>query len=227
MPIYYQSANPIPICGQSVNPLPIRQSLTNLPISDQSIYPMPTLDQADMTVFQQQPLHTHICHNHRNYTVTSSIANTCQSYVNASGICVHRRGTRSLCWTQLLVSTEDDFTPIPVANLHSLFQSRTIHASLLKILDPSTNPMPIYWSSVNPTPTHKYKSITHPPLKYQCYTKLPIHYQSTNQCTYPLNQSNPLVLDHPANSPTQCQSEAYLTILVRQPSNPIKTESAS
>ena len=59
MPIYYQSANPIPICGQSVNPLPIRQSLTNLPISDQSIYPMPTLDQADMTVFQPQPLHTH------------------------------------------------------------------------------------------------------------------------------------------------------------------------
>ena len=52
-----------------------------------------------------------------------------------------------------------------------------IYASLLKILDPSTNPMPIYWSSANPTPTHKYKSITHPPLKYQCYTKLPIHYQ--------------------------------------------------
>ena len=63
------------------------------------------------------------------------------------------------------------------ANLHSLFQSRTISASLLQILDPSTNPMPIYWYSVNPTPTHKYKSITHPPLKYQCYTKLPIHYQ--------------------------------------------------
>ena len=51
----------------------------------------------------------------------------------------------------------------------------------------------------------------------QCYTKLPIHYQSTNQCTYPLNPSNPLILDHPANSPTQCQSKAYLTLLVRQP----------
>ena len=131
MPIHHQSAKSLPIRQSNTNP-PIHyqptmqnanlwticQSITNSPISDQSIYPMPTLDQADMTVFQQQPLHTHICHNHRNYTVTSSIANTCQSYVNASGICVHRRGTRSLCWTQLLVSTEDDFTPIPVANLH-------------------------------------------------------------------------------------------------------------
>ena len=146
MPIYYQSANPIPICGQSVNPLPIRQSLTNLPISDQSIYPMPTLDQADMTVFQQQPLHTHICHNHRNYTVTSSIANTCQSYVNASGICVHRRGTRSLCWTQLLVSTEDDFTPILITDL---LQSRTISASPLPI-HLSTTILPIHQCNVNP-----------------------------------------------------------------------------
>ena len=73
---------------------------------------MPTLDQADMTVFQQQPLHTHICHNHRNYTVTTSIANTCQSYVNASGQRVLIQGTRTLCWTHLLVSTEDNFTPI-------------------------------------------------------------------------------------------------------------------
>ena len=216
MPIYYQSANPIPICGQSVNPLPIRQSLTNLPISDQSIYPMPTLDQADMTVFQPQPLHTHT-HTHLPQPSKLHCHQLNRQYLSIPCQCIWPfriyTGNKISMLDPPLVSTVDDFTAIPVANLHSLFQS--------------TNPMPIYWTSVNPTLTHKYKSITHPPSKCQCYKKLPIHYQSTNQCTYPLNQSNPLVLDHPANSPTQCQSEAYLTILVRQPSNPIKTESAS
>ena len=36
-----------------------------------------------------------------------------QSYVNASGRCILTQGTRTLCWTHLLVSTEDNFTPIP------------------------------------------------------------------------------------------------------------------
>ena len=212
MPIYYQS---------NTNVWPICQSITNSPISDQSTNLRPIhLSYANArpgwhdSLPTTAPPHTH---THLPQPSKLHCHQLNRQYLSIPCQCIWPfriyTGNKISMLDPPLVSTVDDFTAIPVANLHSLFQS--------------TNPMPIYWTSVNPTLTHKYKSITHPPSKCQCYKKLPIHYQSTNQCTYPLNQSNPLVLDHPANSPTQCQSEAYLTILVRQPSNPIKTESAS
>ena len=175
MPIYYQSANPIPICGQSVNPLPIRQSLTNLPISDQSIYPMPTLDQADMTVFQQQPLHTHICHNHWNYTVTSSIANTCQSYVNASGRCILIQGTRSLCWTHL-------WSRRRMISLRSQSPICTVFFSILDNICQSTaNLGPTYQcnanllNNANANATQSYQSIINLPTNALIHSTSQIH----------------------------------------------------
>ena len=256
-PIHYQSANPIPICQSNTNPRLNRQSITNMPIHYQSANPLPIcqyitnppiqyqsvanlsihyqfanlwpiyqsqtnpfiLCQRSTRLTWQSSNHSPSTHTHTHLPQPSKLHchQLNRQYLSIPCQCIWPfriyTGNKISMLDPPLVSTVDDFTAIPVANLHSLFQS--------------TNPMPIYWTSVNPTLTHKYKSITHPPSKCQCYKKLPIHYQSTNQCTYPLNQSNPLVLDHPANSPTQCQSEAYLTILVRQPSNPIKTESAS
>ena len=257
LPMHYQSANPIPICQSNTNPRLNRQSITNMPIHYQSANPLPIcqyitnppiqyqsvanlsihyqfanlwpiyqsqtnpfiLCQRSTRLTWQSSNHSPSTHTHTHLPQPSKLHchQLNRQYLSIPCQCIWPfriyTGNKISMLDPPLVSTVDDFTAIPVANLHSLFQS--------------TNPMPIYWTSVNPTLTHKYKSITHPPSKCQCYKKLPIHYQSTNQCTYPLNQSNPLVLDHPANSPTQCQSEAYLTILVRQPSNPIKTESAS
>ena len=180
MPIYYQSANPIPICGQSVNPLPIRQSLTNLPISDQSIYPMPTLDQADMTVFQPQPLHTHT-HTHLPQPSELHCHQLNRQYLSIPCQCIWPfriyTGNKISMLDPPLVSTVDDFTAIPVANLHSLFQSWTIYASLLQILDPPTNAMLIYWTMPMPM-LHK---VTNPLSIYQ-----PMHLS-----TQPVKSTNP------------------------------------
>ena len=198
MPIYYQSANPIPICGQSVNPLPIRQSLTNLPISDQSIYPMPTLDQADMTVFQPQPLHTHT-----SATTIETTLSPVQSPILANPMSMHL--------AVVFLYREQDLYAGPTFGLdggwfHSdpsrqsaqfFFQSWTIYASLLQILDPPTNAILIYWTM----PMSMLHKVTNPLSIYQ-----PMHLS-----TQPVKSTNP----GPSCQFTNAMS--IQSILVRQP----------
>ena len=212
------------ICGQSVNPLPIRQSLTNLPISDQSIYPMPTLDQADMTVFQQQPLHTHICHNHRNYTVTSSIANPMSMHLAFPFF----RREQVIYWDPPLVSSEDDLgQSIPNSALHQstpmpilvnpvpiMCQSRSIQCQYTPV------PVPI-WSPSGSINCQSIVSsgqicpcLANTPIKCQYWTYLPIPGQSTNPMPIQNQSANSLpIRQFITNPPIQYQYANLIPIL--------------
>ena len=167
MPIYYQSANPIPICGQSVNPLPIRQSLTNLPISDQSIYPMPTLDQADMTVFQPKPLHTH---THTSATTIKTTLSPVKSPILVNPMSMH------LAIPYL--HREQDLYAGPTIGLDGgRFHCNPSRQSAQPFSIPNNTYMPVYW-----------KSWTHLPIQCQFTDLVSILHQLTN--------TNPLLIHH-------------------------------
>ena len=122
--------------------MPINHQYNNPPISDQSTHPMPTLDQSRMTVLRRQPLHSTLeCHHF----------NTCQSNANPMSMQVDNCTLiflEQVYRGKLLVSTEDDFTPIPITDL---LQSRTISATYPRPSCQSTNTCP---SNANPQPIH-------------------------------------------------------------------------
>ena len=104
-----------------------------------------------------------------------------QSHVNASGHSVLTQGTRTLCWTHLLVSTEDNFTPIPTTiTFPNPGQYLPIHQKYI-----TANPVTI-WQS------HAISSL---PIQYQSANLLLIQCQSiTNTSDLCVNRKGTSIL---------------------------------